>query len=60
MNEKKEIREKMRLLLDKLDELDELEKSEVKAKSTEENKTAATEHGEDWRNNKPVKPPPRN
>lgn len=54
MNEKEEIIKEIRALLDKL------EKSEVKAKSAEENKTAATENGEDWRNNKPVKPPPRN
>jgi len=48
MSKNKEIIKEIRLLLDKLEE------------STEENKTAATENGEDWRNNKPVKPPPRN
>jgi hypothetical protein len=26
----------------------------------DENKTTITVNGEDWRNNKPIKPPPRN
>ncbi len=37
-----------------------LENIEVKDRITEENKTASTENGEEWRNNKPLKPPPKN